>query len=137
MVAGILVASLSIAAPPSTIASAIADAEYAIGPVRDGETWQAPNRAHGFRALFSQDGVTLVPRSDDKSWRWGVRLAGWGGASAPTVAGNEIVYGRGSLVERYVNDKRGLEQIFEIDAPPVGERPSRGQLALDLVLSGN
>jgi hypothetical protein len=137
---------------PAAVASTIADAEYRIGSPggavpADGEPWQAPNRAHGFRTFFGSGGITIVPRIDEgePSWRWNLRLVRWGRAAAFTdiaaaagmVAGNEIAFQRGALVERYVNDRRGLEQIFRIEAPPAGDGGDAKRVALDLALSGD
>ena len=104
--------------------------------------WQAPNRAHDFRTYFTGDGIRLVPRSTDgASWEWGLSLvrvcrpgsAGLAEAARLSVAGPEAEYDRGSVVERYVNDRRGLEQLFEIEDAPGG---ARGPVHLDLALSG-
>ena len=118
----------------------IAESEYELGREEQpalpglGAALQAPNRAHGFRTWFTNDGIRLVPRSDPgddtdggvngPTWEWALRLARWGGPGLPrdaaparlTVEGNEIEYDRGALVERYVNDRRGLEQVL-VDVP--------------------
>ncbi|HKY31375.1 MAG TPA: FG-GAP-like repeat-containing protein [Candidatus Polarisedimenticolia bacterium] len=141
--------------PPSWLAKAqgeIADAEYEViwqdeTPLADlGAAWQAPNRAHGFRTYFTTGGIRVIPRlrseaDEAPSWQWGLRLARWGRpgrvqAVAParlTVAGNEAIHEGGAIVERYVNDRRGLEQIFHIGEAPRGRR---GVVRLDLDLSG-
>jgi len=116
--------------------------------------WQAPNRSHNFRIHFADDGVRVIPRTESRpgdpnsqatepSWSWELRLARWGhpGAMALTVparakaAGNEVEYDRGTLVEKYVNDPRGFEQIFTLNEAPAGGAGSL--VALDLSLSGD
>ncbi len=103
--------------------------------------WQAPNRAHDFRAWFTPEGVRLVPRRDAApAWEWSVALVAWGrpgarrepGPARLSVAANRVDADRGELVEWFVNDERGLEQGFTIATRPEGEGP----LVLDLALGG-
>ena len=103
--------------------------------------WQAPNRAHDFRTWFTESGVRLVPRrAETPAWEWSVSLVGWGrpgamrevGPARLSVVENRVDADRGELVEWFVNDPRGLEQGFTIDAPPPGDGP----LALDLAVGG-
>jgi hypothetical protein len=51
------------------------------------------------------------------------------------VERNRVEYRRGSLTEWYVNDRRGVEQGFTVQAPPPGS--GRDQLALELSLAGS
>ena len=37
--------------------------------------WHAPNRAHGFRTYFTEDGIRVVPQADEEpSWTWELTL---------------------------------------------------------------
>jgi hypothetical protein len=103
--------------------------------------WQAPNRAHGFRAYFAADGVRVVPRSaDGPAWEFRISLAAFGRigralpAAGPQISTreNRLEYQRDGLVEWLVNDPRGLEHGFRIETPPEGT----GRLALDLSVGG-
>ncbi|MCU0254291.1 MAG: hypothetical protein MUE47_07090 [Acidobacteria bacterium] len=117
-------------------AAAIESEEYEIawqeGAQADGSAgaWQAPNRAHGFRATFSSRGVVLQPRTTQTAaWHWGLALAGWGRderieplpAAVLRACGHRIELDRGALVEWYVNGPRGLEHGFTLTAPPAAE----------------
>ena len=82
--------------------------------------WQAPNRAHGFRTYFNENGFRIVPRTGDThAWEWGLDLTGYGigdvtrkvSAGDIIVKGNRVEIDRGSIKEWYINDKRGLEQL--------------------------
>jgi uncharacterized repeat protein (TIGR01451 family) len=103
--------------------------------------WQAPNRAHGLRAYFVADGVRVVPRSaEGPAWEFRFSLASFGrvGRAMPaawpqiSTRENRIEYQRDGLVEWLVNDPRGLEHGFRIEAPPEGAGP----LTLDLSVGG-
>ncbi len=134
----------------SRAAAAAASEEYAVTWQNDtalgdpGGAWQAPNRAQGFRTVFSARGILVVPRSGTASpWRWGLALAGHGrGARIDPVPaavlrahGNRIDLDRGPIVEWYLNDARGLEQGFTLAAPPPGD-DRREELVLVLELEG-
>jgi len=129
--------------------------------------WQAPNRAHGFRTYFMDEGIRVVPRTEaGPSWLWGLTFAGYGRGSTawpvsqaiPRPAASRVEYRRGDVDEWYVNAPRGLEQGFTLQAAPeeaarrgkVGasrgrsDLPGRGRgspreglLHLDLSLSGS
>ena len=110
--------------------------------------YQAPNRAHNLRTYFTPAGVRIIPRTGDgAAWEWGFTLAGYGyeGAIRPVASatvsahGNRIEYRRGGLTEWYVNDERGLEQGFRLDAPHVGESGGEGAgyLVLELAVTGD
>jgi hypothetical protein len=120
--------------------------------------YQAPNRAQGFRTYFTEDGIRVVPRPEEKpSWEWGLALVDvaqapppanngaqpW--AAVPQVNENRIEFDRGWITEWYVNSPEGLEQGFTLPAPPPAagaRRQASGELGvselyLDLVLTGN
>jgi hypothetical protein len=92
-----------------------------------GPAWHAPNRAHGLRTYFREDGIHVVPRTEaEPSWRWSLSLKAYGrgttvwpvGEARLSPTGNRIDYGRGSVDEWYVNDPRGLKQSFRLWAAP-------------------
>jgi hypothetical protein len=106
--------------------------------------YQAPNRAHNLRTTFTPAGIELAPRTGEHAaWRCGLTLVavGLGGVSqkvvpaTPVANGNRVEYRRGALTEWYVNDARGLEQGFTIEAPPPGA--AGVQLRLDLAVAGD
>jgi hypothetical protein len=92
-------------------------ADYAI----KGANRSAPNPAQGFRTYFTESGIRVVPLSDtDPGWEFGLSVVGHGAAS-PRFDGHRVEYDRGSIVEWYVNDQRGLEQGFTLRHPPEDE----------------
>jgi hypothetical protein len=135
------------AAPPpppadwlSRVQSGIAASEYEI--TWQGDTLSAPNRAQNLRSQFTDRGVRIVPRQEQEpSWEWGLMLLRYGRQAelrtaheAPLVPqGNRGERDRGGIVEWYVNDSRGLEQGFTLNAPP----PSSGDVVVDLELTGS
>ena len=107
----------------------IAEEEYQVtwqertGLAEVDAAWQAPNRAHGFRTYFAEEGIRVVPRTEDEpSWEWGLTLVGYGRGDLVwpvseawlRPAENRIDYARGGIVEWYVNAPRGLEQGFTL-----------------------
>ena len=110
--------------------------------------YQAPNRAQNLRTYFTPEGIRAIPRTGDgATWEWGLTLTGYGyeGAIQPvapatlSAEGDRIEYRRGGLTEWYVNDERGLEQGFTIDAPPVGIPGGKGAgyLVLQMAVTGD
>ena len=106
--------------------------------------YQAPNRAHGFRTYFTEQGIRVIPRTESPpSWEWGLSLARWGRSGATEAAGdarlfvdgNRVEIDRGPIVEWFVNDAKGLEQGFTIGTPPEGAE-SGAPLVVDLALTG-
>ena len=93
---------------------------------------------------FTREGVEVTPRAAEGSWRWGLRLTGYGygteheKAAEPerVVTGNRIEYRRGGLVEWYVNERRGIEQGFTLSRPPNGRRGAT-PLSVDLRAIGD
>ena len=94
------------------------------------------NPDHGFGVTFTGEGVRLAPAAADQeatgqgpSWTFALQTTGYGfdGDVRPLPAlvdtasdGNRLEYRRPGLNEWYVNDERGLEQGFSLDAPPDG-----------------
>ena len=116
----------------------------------DGEAaWQAPNHSQNLRTYFTPKGVWMIPRgSKIPEWSWGLSLQEWGADShlkavaAPQVVPNKnrVEYQRGqTLTEWYVNDRRGLEQGFTLNKPPVGSKKGdqKDLVILRLALHGN
>ncbi len=109
-----------------------------------GAAWHAPNRAHGLRSYFAQEGIHVVDRTQESpSWVWSLSFAGYGRGTSLwpvqearlSVVKNRIEYSRGIVEEWYVNDPRGIEQGFVLKAPPeeaamaAGAAPFAGQVA--------
>jgi len=97
----------------------------------------ARNPAQRFGVRFARAGVTV----SSGGGRLSVALSAFGYASAlrhlgsvvPRVTGNRVSYGYGSLMAWWANGPLGLEQGFDIPAPP---RTGSGPLTLSLRLSG-
>ena len=129
----------------SEIERGIAEAEYQITWQVHATSWQAPNRAQGFRTYFTDAGIRVVPREQAGAWEWSLALSRWGRPSStqpmdvPRIRVNEtrIEFDRGGIVEWYVNDRRGLEQGFTLEAPPaVAGDDTSPRVHLDLALGG-
>jgi hypothetical protein len=115
-----------------------------------GETvYFASNTAQGWRARFDSEGLSIEMRSADsgEAYRWALRLRayGYGERAVPieraevVAASNRIEYRRRSLVEWYVNERRGVEQGFTISEPPAvaSERTQSEPLTLRLAVKGD
>src|SRR5262249_20815611 len=113
------------------------------------------------RTYFTTDGVRVIPRdfvADPSTgaapdWEWRLRLTRWGRpgdsqqveAATVRASGNNIDYDRVAIVESYINEPRGLEQIFTIphapQAPPPNEaakqKAERSVTCLDMSLEGS
>jgi hypothetical protein len=153
----------TVATSAATTASVATTASTAAS-VATTSAYQAPNRAQNLRTMFGPEGITIEPRTGDgASWQWGLTLQSYGlgesshevEAATQVAEGNRIEYRRGALTEWYVNDERGLEQGFTIQAPPnattsAGEPrgesnerssaaadPSATRLHLDLTVTGS
>jgi FG-GAP repeat/FG-GAP-like repeat len=131
-------------------AAAIARDEYEI--TWQGSAWQAPNRAHGIQTYFAGGHVIVVAREEKSpTWDWNVGLVSWsrGAASDVVVAGgsevaervsvNRIEIDRGTLVEWWLNDRRGLEHGFALRAPPSSEGKARATspVCIELDMGGS
>ena len=125
------------------VAEQLSAEEYHFSAIDDG--WSAPNRAHGLRTSISSDRVVIAPRDPrEDGWQLTWTAASWGrsGAMEPlgggplTAEAGTVAIDRGVLVERYVNNDEGLEQLFELPAPPRGAREA-GPLVLAMTLGGD
>ncbi|TAJ21534.1 MAG: hypothetical protein EPO68_04540 [Planctomycetota bacterium] len=87
-----------------------------------------------YKARFDAQGFTFVPAlgravEHEQSLHFALRSAGREHgpalaldlAAAPSVDGISAVYERAALVERYALSSAGVEQSFEIAAPPAGD----------------
>src|SRR5881394_2555468 len=99
----------------------------------------ASNPWRGMGAYFAPSGVQIVPQGSDQSWRWTIRLSGYGysdalqcpATSATVAQANRLEYARGALTEWYDNDRRGFEQGFTLAEPPsIASDSVRGPLVL-------
>ena len=84
----------------------IVDSEYEIswqpgaGLRGESATWQAPNRAHGFRTHFTSRGIRLVPRvSGGPGWEWRLSTIGLGRAGAMQAIGPAELFPLGNRIE--------------------------------------
>ena len=102
--------------------------------------WHAPNRAHGFRTYFTEQGVHVIPRVErPRSWQWNLSWVGYGrGGTSWQVPegilsphGNCIDYQRGDLLEWYENSSRGLKQGFVLHAAPAEVAEEWGAAAIE------
>ena len=111
------------------------------------QAYRGHNPAHNLDLAFSAGGLQLGPappppdpmdQPPDPStltaaaeagpdWQWNLRFSGYGyqGRLEPVPApiqtsqtGNRLEYQHAGLTEWYLNDERGLEQGFTLDAPP-------------------
>jgi uncharacterized repeat protein (TIGR01451 family) len=100
----------------------------------------ADNASHALVADFTAAGVTV--RSGAADWIWQLNAFGYGDSlapvtqAAPIAAANRVEYRRGAITEWYVNGPLGLQQGFDLAAPPPGG-PSMDALTLALALSGS
>jgi trimeric autotransporter adhesin len=98
----------------------------------------ASNPAQSLRATFSRTGALISSRAG----RLGITLTGYGNgqairrlpATAPRMRSDRITYTRAGVVEWWANGPLGLEQGFDLRAPP-----ARGgqHVTLSLALSGD
>lgn len=90
-------------------------------------TWQAPNRGRGLRTSFNASSVIVRPWAHAE-WAWGLELSRLQrdghvleiAEPELRVQGNRAEYRRGSLIEWYRNDERGLEHGFTLKERPSG-----------------
>ncbi len=114
-------------------------------------SYQAPNRSQNLRTYFTATGIRIIPRVFDGKtppWAWGIRLSGYGfdgnvqpiGApTQTTVNQNRFEYQyttntQSPITEWYINDERGIEQGFTLNAPPPG---NGSQIVLDLTINSS
>ncbi|MGD8464433.1 MAG: integrin alpha, partial [Anaerolineae bacterium] len=111
------------------------------------DAYRGYNPDHRFEFSFAAGGLRLAPSASPEateigpsmdagpapapapSWTWELRTTGYGyqgdvrSLTAPeetTSGANRLELDRGDLTEWYVNDERGLEQGFTVEAPPPG-----------------
>jgi hypothetical protein len=111
---------------------------------REGDVYLASNHAQRLEMDFTKTGVEVTPQGTERTWRWGLRLAGYGYGDrrAPVarpqrvMSRNRIEYRRGDLVEWYVNARDGVEHGFTLKRPPAG-RADDEPLTVDLRATGD
>ncbi len=129
------------------VQEAIRRAEYQFTWNETTATYQAPNRANGFRAQVSAGGLRLVPLREGEVWAWGLQLAGYGYegrvrpvTATPTLAGDRhrvTLRHTPTLTEWYDNQETGLEHGFTLAEPPREQQaPPGGRLVLELRVRG-
>ncbi|MET0603851.1 MAG: PKD domain-containing protein [Baekduia sp.] len=97
------------------------------------------NERHGLAAHFGAHGVRLDAATGGVTMR--LTAAALDGAgyplqrAAPRARANRVGYARGAVTEWYVNGPQGIEQGFDIAAPPAAARGRR--LTVDLTVSGS
>jgi len=122
---------------PISAALGAASPAYRVGAVPGG--FQLRNPEQHLRARFGRAGVGV--RDGALEAGLSLRAVGFGGSlaavgeSAPSAAGNRVLYARGGLSEWYVNGPLGLEQGFTLARAPTGREA--GPLTLAIALTGN
>jgi hypothetical protein len=121
-------------------------------PVARGDTFIAGNPVHGFDIRFRVDGSTELTVSTAKSARrhqieLRPQRIGYAGSAARTLAPRplersvkeDLVITRWdeTLSEWWVNSSSGLQQWFELVAPPAGRGDGSGPLVLSLTLASS
>jgi uncharacterized repeat protein (TIGR01451 family) len=128
------------------IRSAIQESQYHASTVAaPGEvpSLQARNRRQAYRTTFGRDGIEIVSQNRaGASWWLGVSVTGYGYAddvrplrhAEPQAHQEKVEYRRGLLTEWYVNRPGGLEQGFELEAPP---HPTAAPLIVAMAVQGD
>ncbi len=148
--AGVRASAASTPAPPRGLAllpaSALAPVSAALGAKSGvysfrtaGDGFAATAPAGGLTVAANRAGVVLSA----KSLKLGLSLSSWGygtsltsvGAVAPSALANRVSYSRGALSEWYVNGAAGVEQGFDVAAPPASA--ASGRLTLSLSVTGD
>ncbi len=120
------------------VAAELAPDDFHLAPAPGG--WQAANPTQGLSVGFSAEGVHLSPTAGGPSLGLSLAAVGRGddlsapAPASPEANGARVDYHRGSLTEWYVNDQRGVEQGFTLNAPPAGGRDR--PVVVDLAPSG-
>ena len=145
LLVGLCTTSLNASTPPAAppeILEGIRLAEYEFA--HRGNAFTAPNRAHGFRIHIDSASLVLTDRlGGNAAWRIEMRPHRFGrdGALQAVAPGSLRANGarienvRPGFVEWYLSSSNGLEQGFDIERPPAGDRS--GPLILEFALTGN
>jgi len=131
-----------------SVAERVRAAEYRFSDLGSGDSFSAPNRAHGLRTRVDRTGVQIVPRttrqgSAASEWELRLRLTGVGrrgsmspvGLDAPAAVAERVELLHGAVREWYLNDEKGLEQGFVIEQPPAAGAGS-SPLILEMTIDG-
>jgi hypothetical protein len=137
---------VAMAAPaemPAGLGQAVEQARYRIREQKDGRGYQSFNPAQDARAAYTEAGISVQPPRPEDTWQWRMKLQSYGYGTrqqavlqaTPVASGNRIEYRRGTLMEWYVNGKRGIEQGFLLQEPPV-KSGAHDRLELHLGVAG-
>jgi hypothetical protein len=116
------------------------DDGYKMRPLEQGKEYAADNRRWDLEARFTSSAVVVT--SAGARGQVELRLSGFGRVGAVTAVeragvsarGRRVELGRGrGVTEWYENSPRGLEQGFDLAAPPAGQ----GDVVLQMTLSGD
>jgi FG-GAP repeat len=123
-----------------SIRAAYEAGRHAFQPVEGG--WQARNPGQQWTTTFDGRGFLAQPRGAD--WQWGLELKSYGfpgaerevkGVPAVKAEGQRLSYDWDTAVQEWwVNDRRGLEHGFIVQARPVGAADA--PLQFDLAVRG-
>jgi len=99
---------------------------------RDGDwAWRAPNREQGFHVAFRAGGSEATGYETDgsKSWRFGLKLCGYGTAAELKANREKVSYRWDDhLTEWYENRPEGVKHGITLSAPPEGATGGRVEL---------
>ena len=111
----------------ATISSLVQEAQYHLTRHDPSEGFVGSNSRCGFGIIFNESGVSVSPNTEN-SWSWDIGLSGFGYSGQVSsittkpqlsVEKNHINYEYSpQLTGWYINDEKGLEQGFTIEAPP-------------------
>ncbi len=115
------------------------------GADSDDLLYVAANPLHAMGVTFSGAGLEVSPTaSGERPWRWAIELTGYGrgGSLLPVTIAKRVAqesrieYRRGSIVEWYINNPRGVEQGFTVLSMPERGANTSAPLHLELSVSG-
>ena len=122
------------------ISAAIGRDQSAFHPVPKFNGFHASNTPQSLTVDFSTDKVII--RSGPIYWNWQLDAYGYGDdlipvtSAEPIATANRVEYRHGAITEWYINGPLGLQQGFDLIAPPPVER-TETPLTLIINLAGN
>ncbi len=128
----------------SDVTAEIQAREYHLSLIDGG--WTAPNRAQDLRARWQGGNLVVTPRVESNAWTFQYSLVSCGRGDAqgrrpsPVVNREEVLDGRiewqrgDGLRESYVNNARGIEQVFVLDRRPDGD--ARDPVVIEGLIDG-
>ena len=118
-------------------------ARHAAVEVEDGIQARNPGQAW----LTKFDGRGFLVQPDGDQWSWGLELRAYGfegalqevdDSAAASTANNRVMYDWNSNVQEwYVNDARGLEHGYTIQARPTASADADARLSFELAVRGS